>query len=224
MEWIYKFILGIHVSAGTFSLISFWIPAFTRKGGRTHRLVGKGYVITMWIVVVTALLLSVINLSNQKYIIAAFLGFLSILTAQPLWYGIAILRYKNAIPDSILNIRKALHLVLTLGGAGMIIWSILLKLEGMTSLLMIFGILGLTSVFAVLKNKEKTRKETHWLWEHISGMIVSGIAAYTAFFAFGGSTFFSSILPDSFQIIPWVLPTIIGVISLRILRSKWDPA
>ncbi len=61
-------------------------------------------------------------------------------------------------------------------------------------------------------------------------MIVSGIAAYTAFFAFGARNYMASLLSDDWQILPWVLPTILGVIAIRVLLPRYggkkrvDPA
>jgi uncharacterized membrane protein len=223
MKTIYLAILSIHIAAGSLSLIAFWIPAFSKKGGKLHVLTGRYYVRAMWAVVTTAALLCVINLFRERFVTAGFLGFLSVLTAYPLWYGIAITRYKKHIPDRILNIRRFLNGLLFFGGIGLITWSFLLKFQGQTMLLLIFGSLGLTSLSATFESREKTRAQSYWITDHINGMVVSGIAAYTAFFAFGGRTIFESFLTDSMAFVPWVLPTIIGVVSMRFLRRKWTP-
>jgi hypothetical protein len=56
---------------------------------------------------------------------------------------------------------------------------------------------------------------------HLNGLIGSGIGAYTAFFAFGGSRFLAELLPGQWQVIPWVLPTIIGVIAANRISRRW---
>ena len=50
-------------------------------------------------------------------------------------------------------------------------------------------------------------------------MLVSGIAAYTAFFAFGGRVFFESLLTGYWAVLPWVAPTIIGIGAIKYLEK-----
>ena len=76
--------------------------------------------------------------------------------------------------------------------------------------MIIFGILGLSSgkdVYFSYKNKST---ESNWLKEHITGMLTSAIAAYTAFFVFGGMNFMSHIFTGYLVIIPWTAPGIVG--------------
>jgi len=56
---------------------------------------------------------------------------------------------------------------------------------------------------------------------HLNGMIGSGIGAYTAFFAFGGRSLLGELLPGQWQVIPWVLPTVIGVIAASRVSRRW---
>ena len=64
-------------------------------------------------------------------------------------------------------------------------------------------------------------KDTKWFRQHYAGMISSGIAAYTAFFAFGGRVFFTNILTNELQLIPWIAPTVIGVVAIQLLDRKY---
>ena len=90
MEVLSKSLLAIHIFCGFCSIVLFWIPIFVKKGGNIHVKIGKAYVFLMWIVVLTAAILSIKNIIIGAYIMAAFLGFLSLITANPLWYGIAV--------------------------------------------------------------------------------------------------------------------------------------
>jgi hypothetical protein len=58
---------------------------------------------------------------------------------------------------------------------------------------------------------------------HIRGTIISGIAAHTAFFAFGGRRLLVDILgmDTSLMFIPWVMPTLLGVIYAKYMRRKY---
>ena len=106
MESVFNFLLISHIVTGIASLILFWIPAFTKKGGKLHIQTGKVYVISMWIVLISAALMCGIETLRGNFITAAFLGFLSLGTAHPLWYAISILKQKKHISDQTLLIRK----------------------------------------------------------------------------------------------------------------------
>lgn len=214
MDTIFKFLLAIHIPAGFLGLILFWIPVFTKKGGNIHKKAGKGYVVSMWIVVVTATILCMINAWNKEYISASFLGFISILTAQPLWYGISILKYKNNVPLQMIKLKSLLSKVLFFSGSGLLIWGILSKAQGLAVLLIIFGIIGLTAAKDAFGNITIAQENSNWLKEHIAGMIGTGIASHTAFFAFGGATFFQHIFSGPLMVIPWVMPSIVGAILI----------
>ncbi len=221
MESIIKSLLFIHISAGAISLVLFWLPVITKKGGKLHNRMGKAYVMAMWVVVGSAFLLSVKNLIIQNYLAAAFLGFLSVLTSAPLWYAKAILNYKKEIDIDYFKRFKVLHTVIFFMAAALVVWSIALKVQGSAILLLIFGILGLTSFPEAFSNYDTIRTREKWIVTHLRGMLSTGIAAYTAFFAFGGRQFFGNLLTDQWMIIPWVLPSIIGAFGIRYWRKKY---
>ncbi len=222
MEAISKALLMIHVVAGFTSLGIFWIPMFTRKGGINHRKLGKVYVFLMWIVVITAALLSIKNVLIGRFIQAAFLGFLALITGNVLWSGMAMLRNKQGLSARFQSIQRILDFSVFLFGLVLVIYGIVLKGQGTGVLMLIFGILGMSDfpkVRAHLQGKSST--SVNWFDGHLDGMITSGIAAYTAFFVFGGRQFFEGWLPGYWAIIPWVAPTVIGMISMRYLKAYY---
>ena len=220
MEAILKIILFTHIAAGSISLILFWIPVIVKKGSKIHNKVGMVYVYFMWIVVISAGILCFLNLFRGRPISAAFLGFLTLLTGHPLWYAIVVLKYKKEVPKRIYVIRKIMNWTLFVAGFGLITWSLILKLQGASVLLLIFGILGVVSAFPLIRLKEASRMQSNWLAEHLEGMVGTGIAAYTAFLAFGGGTIFSGIFTGPLIAIPWILPTIIGTIVINRMKKK----
>jgi len=216
MELLDKIILTVHITAGTLSLILFWIPMFTKKGSKTHVLLGKWYSILMWTVLITSLMLSIINAIQGYFVLAGFLSYLALLTGQPLWYGIVIVKHKKTVPLHLIRIKKALSIALFVFGLALIGWSAFLSFKGLAILLLIFGLLGvITTASGLTQSIHKVATEPNWLFEHVKGMVISGIAAYTAFFAFGGSQFLCSYLPGPLSAIPWVLPTVIGVVLIK---------
>ncbi|MFT4565321.1 MAG: hypothetical protein ACI9FN_000274, partial [Saprospiraceae bacterium] len=146
MDLIYKIILPIHIVTGSISLILFWIPVISKKGGRIHVKSGIAYVYTMWITVVTAALLSIHNLISGDYFSALFLGFLSLLTAKPLWYGIAILRMKSGLSKPLYQTRRYIEFGVVLLGLANVLFAIYMKFDNGTVLLFFFGLIGVSGL------------------------------------------------------------------------------
>lgn len=216
MEFIIKTLLFLHVTFGFTSLALFWLPVFLKKGGKGHVMVGKLYVYAMWVVVGTAALLSIKNVIIGKYFMASFLGFISLITANPLWYGIAILkkdRIRSSMRGRVLYESVILlYSVALLSAAFYGIWAG----NDANVLLFIFGGLGLTSIPTMLKLRKTEPNEIDRVKEHMVGLLTSGIAAYTAFFVFGGYTWMSKLLPGMWGVLPWVAPGVVGGLGITL--------
>lgn len=223
MESVFNLLLGLHITAGAISLILFWIPVFVKKGKGLHAKVGRLYVYAMWTVVISAGILCVLNIFRDRMIMAAFLGVITVLTAHPLWYAITILKYKREVPVRIINIRRVLSWVLLLGSVGITIWSIQLQLQGAAILLLIFGIIGIISSRPAFTSVAKAQASANWLIDHLDGMISTGIAAYTAFLAFGARSMMADLFSEQLMVIPWVMPTIIGAIIIKVMKKRYSP-
>ena len=221
MEIVLKALLATHVVAGFSSLVLFWIPALARKGGRLHNTVGRWYVRCMWVVLITAILLSIKNLYVGQLTTAAFLGFLAVLTAKPLWFGVAILRHKRDFPTSARRRLLQLNGLLVATGLLLLAYGLWVGLGAGGVLFVIFGALGLSNIVPLRQLWHQTFWVRPWIIEHLSGMIVSGIAAHTAFFAFGGQQLFADWLSGYWMVIPWVAPTIIGTSIIKIMERKY---
>jgi len=216
-----KFLLPVHIACGFLSIVVFWIPIFVKKGGNIHVKIGKLYMTLMWIVVITAGILSIENLMQGAYIGAAFLGFLVFITANPLWYGIAILKHKNGLSESYKTKHMLFNAFIMLAGLLLIIYGITLKNNPSGILMIIFGILGLSTGKDIIMMYRNPASKSDWIKEHIAGMLTSGIAAYTAFAVFGGQNFFQGLFTGYFSIIPWVTPTIVGSILIKYYKNKY---
>ena len=220
MEQLSKLMLGVHVFCGFSSLVLFWVPIFTKKGGKAHRLVGKAYVYLMWVVVITAFLLSIENLVQGYYAVAAFLGFLSLISCNPLWYGIAILKHKKALTPGYRNIHLTFNILIFVSGLALLAYGLYLGGKNLGILMIIFGILGLGAGGDILREYRNPQFTANWYKEHYKGMITTAIAAYTAFAAFGGREFFADLLTGYWMILPWVLPTVIGISIIRYMERQ----
>lgn len=221
MNELSKALLMIHVVAGFTSLVLFWIPVIVKKGSTIHNKVGMWYVYMMTVVVLSSALLSIENLCQGLYQTAAFLGYLAVLTGYPLWHGMSIFKCKKNKSDTFILILRTFNWSLLIGATGLLFYAYILNFQGSSVLMIIFALLGLPSIATLRLSKEKIRSNNNWLFYHLQGMIVSGIAAYTAFFAFGGRTFFGNIFTGYWMIIPWVMPTVIGVVVIQLMKKKY---
>jgi uncharacterized membrane protein len=221
MDTVFPYILTGHVAAGFASLLLFFIPMFARKGGKLHSQVGKWYTYTMWAVVVSAILLCIIRFYQGHYVMALFLSFLALLTSRPLYYAIAILKHKQARSVKLLRTDFILRLALSiyspiLIGFGLGLWG-----PGGHALLTVFGTIGaVTSIPSIIQDLRGHKTDYNWLADHISGMIVSAIAAFTAFFSFGGRNIFGDAFDGNLVVFVWLAPTFIGVAIAQYHKRK----
>ncbi|MFT6335119.1 MAG: hypothetical protein ACI86M_001255 [Saprospiraceae bacterium] len=222
MKAIHDIFIWIHIPAGTLSLILFWIPVMVKKGNNIHRKVGRAYYWCMWIVQITALILSINNAIMGQYIMAAFLGFLAILTGYPLWYSYEILQQKKEWSQRYFNNRKAFAWILFCASLSMVIGAALMKFQNQGVLMLFFGLLGIPALRDARMTKQTAMQKENRIRMHMKGTIVSGIAAYTAFLSFGGRSLFGDLLTGYWQILPWIAPTIIGVTILRFMKRRYN--
>jgi len=225
IELIHKILLWTHIPFGTLSLILFWIPVGVKKGSPIHRKVGWYYYICMWVVLITAALMSITNTILGNYMSALYLGYLAILTSCPLWYSYEILKQNKEWSDAYFLIRKVFLSVIVLSGLSLfMLGAIKYHFKGMGTMMVFFGMIGIVSIKELLMSKSAAIQKETKLKMHIQGTIISGIAAYTAFFAFGGSRILLGIfqLHHQWMIVPWILPTVLGVVYMRYMKKKYN--
>ena len=220
IDVISNYLLTIHIAAGSISLILFWIPAFARKRKGLHTAVGKWYVYMMWIVVLSAAILSIKNVIIGNYIMAMFLGFLSLITANPLWFARSVLKSKKSFSPAYIRRHVVLHSLIVVFGAFLITYGLFYVDSGVRFLMIFFGILGVLDIRELINARSMASQNPDWYKIHYTGMITTGIAAYTAFLAFGGRTLLENVLTNEWQFLPWIAPTIIGTIFIRRMSSK----
>ena len=227
IELIHKILLGIHVPIGFISLVIFWIPIGLQKGSPLHKKVGWYYYVGMWIVVISAFLMSICNVFMDKLIMAVFLGYLAIITAYPLWYSYQILKQGKVWSDRYFALRKVFLAILFTTGIGMILLGgIKFHFQNMGTMMLFFGLLVLPAGRAILLTKEQAMLKEGRLKMHIQGTIITGIAAYTAFAAFGGSRILMEVfhLDAQWMMVPWILPSVLGLAYSRYMKKTYRVA
>jgi len=227
IEQLHKIFLCIHIPFGFLSLVLFWIPVAMKKGSPNHRKVGRYYYRSMWMVLFTSALLSICNIGLEKYMAALYLGFLSLITAYPLWYSYEILNQDKEWSNRYFLTRKIFLAVLFTTGIGMILLGTLkFGGKGMGTMMIFFGLITMPSGREFLFSKSKAMTKESKLKMHIQGTIISGIAAYTAFFAFGGVRIIIDVLQLHHQwiMVPWILPSVLGFGYSWYMKRKYVKA
>ncbi len=239
MLWLHSNLVLLHIFVGAISLPLFWVPMLARKGSSLHRRAGRWFANAMYVVSITGLITSVMVLidplaiRDPEGLIAAedieqrlaiyrssslFLLMLSVLVFTSVRQGMLALKYKHDRDafrrwSNVAQPLVLLTLAIVTGYVG---------IRDTRVLLMIFAALSVSASIGMLRYafaREVTPRA--WLIEHLNGMIGGGIGAYTAFFAFGGRRFFSELLPGYWQILPWVLPAVIGTIAISVYSRRY---
>ena len=222
METLHSFLGDFHIAAGFVALAAFWFPPFLKKGSRAHRTLGWVFVGAMSVILASAANMTVIRILEGDRTFALFLGFLTLITFSSVWSGIMVLRHKREPQWQRSTGNLVILLVIAAAGAGLL-WQ---WWETRFPLLLVFGLLGVLIAGPELAAWRKAPKsEPRWWWyQHLTNMLVSGMAAHIAFFAFGASR----IWPDLYQgqpwwvmLVPWVAPFPIAFAAIALLQRHY---
>ena len=70
MNLLYQGLVLVHVVIGFASLVVFWLPLMVKKGGRWHKQAGMAFAIMMYVVSITAFVVSVMLLIDPDIRVA----------------------------------------------------------------------------------------------------------------------------------------------------------
>ncbi len=216
-------LIMVHVAAGFVGLVAFWIPVFARKGGRAHVRAGRVYAYAAYIVTLSAVVASAGRIGSyvnqgvgfaerpDLYGMAVLLGYLGVVTFANVRHGIRVLATRRT-PEAL---RTAFHMALAWAciacssavvALAVAIWSdaspVLLGLSPV-------GFITASNMLRAMRNPDSP--PMGWLYSHLGSMLGGGIAFHTAFAVFGAQRVFAYELPGALTLLPWLLPTIIGV-------------
>ena len=229
MANLFQWLRWVHVAAGGLALILFWIPAIARKGGRLHIRAGWFYVACMSVVVVTAFTMSglafAIPLSVRRIarplspmelsdflraqrMSATFLAYLAGLTLAAGWQGIWAVETKREPKTMRTPFSLALNVLVLLGGLTVFVLGMKYRSGPLIALSPIGPFIAAGNLRYLLQGPQS---RMHWWYEHLSSMIATAIAGYTAFLVFGAARLLPSIARSQLYTIFWVLPALIGV-------------
>lgn len=229
MLMLHSLLLKLHIGLGVIALLLFWLPMLSRKGSSLHRRSGRYYGHIMKAVAFSGLVMTSMvwfdpvgikgaallvdgQISERKLaffnMLNLFLFLLSLLTWVTIRHATGSLLCKqNRAALKHWSYQAPVWLLVVV--APYAAWQgFLFNMP----LVMVFAGISLVTSFSILAYLHtKTVTANRWLIEHASAMIGSGIAAYTAFFAFGGRALFAELLTGHWMMLPWLLPSLIGV-------------
>lgn len=223
MEAVLSNLRWVHVAAGFIGLAAFWVPIFTRKGAAQHKLFGKIFKYSAYIVLGAAGLavcLHAINFSNHgmsisehasDYGFMIFLGYLALVTFIILRHGQLVLQHKPGLA-SMNNWPNRFFAGLAIASSLMIIAFALVYNPSNKIILYALSPIGISSGIGIFKaiRGQRTEKKA-WFYEHLGAMLGCGIAFHTAFAVFGASRIFDLGLSGAWSVLPWIAPTLIGI-------------
>lgn len=212
-----KLLIISHIICGGTVLLLGLFQMVNRKGGKSHRFIGKVYVGAMWWICASALLII------SFYRFSAFLMVIAVLTFYASFTGVRVLRRKKAGTEKWYD--WAVAIVTLLFGLGLIgygVWVFLIQGHTILAFLCaVFGIFTAKAGFQDIRffSSSKIPEKDWWLQQHIGAMNGSYIAAVTAF-AVQNPNFF---IPESGpQWLLWILPAIIGSPISTFARKRWS--
>jgi hypothetical protein len=218
MSTLLKALAFAHVAGGAVALVSFWIPALTKKGSPLHRQAGRVYTRAMSMVLATSLPLSIVQFTRGNWVGGTFLLYLFIITGNALYVGRRALKSKAGPQHLITPTYIAFTWSTILGGAVVLVVGLVTK----TWLLAGFSLIGLlTGPSAVAFMRNPPTDSRYWWYEHFGGMIGSGIAAHVAFLNFGAQRLIPGFSLGDWGMLAWFTPVVVGIVASNRIEAHY---
>lgn len=226
-----------HIVVGLIGLIAFWIPIFATKGSVLHMRAGTVFVLSGYVVAVTALISAgwglvgaksfmmsrgvasehALEAAKQNEFVFALLFFLAMGVLVGLRMGVRLVQTKNTPEQLATRPLKALYIAYGITGVALCTYGIArIYTEGVSGryilcvVLGCVGVLDCREIISFFVNPRPTPME--WWYRHMQAMIGCGIGFHTAFLIFGLGRFVrSGLLPEQFTLVAMFLPAAIGI-------------
>ena len=228
MEFLTSGLRWAHIIAGFGGLAAFWVPIFARKGGANHVLFGRIFKYCAYVVTLGALLSVGLHMgmalsrgvtpsnASADFAFLVFLGYLAWVTFVGLRHGMAVLQHKRDLGEMNTWLNQALAWLAILSSIDIIAYALIFNPSNKI-LLYALSPIGFSTGYGILKTIRGQRPEGKaWFYEHMGAMMGTGVAFHTAFAVFGSSGLFDLQLTGFARVIPWLLPTLIGIPAIAI--------
>ncbi|MGH8076157.1 MAG: hypothetical protein ACREPE_02365 [Lysobacter sp.] len=223
MTTAYPIIVAVHGSVGVLALLTFWAAAFVRKGSPLHRRVGQVYLLAMVGIIVTAIPMAAHKLEQGQPVIAAFLGYLVVITATGVWSAWRAIRDKHDVVRYTGLVYAAFGWLSLLSGVGVFALGVGVG----APLLMGFAAIGLFTGQDMLRKRHNPQRlaaqPRWWLVEHFTSMLGNGIATHIAFLSIGLPRLLPAVDGVALHYLGWFGPLVVAVIAKVLLDRRWKP-
>jgi hypothetical protein len=239
MSSIYRIVLLLHVCAGIAGLVAFWIPAVARKGKSLHVQVGRAFLYATYVVAASGIGMASLLLADPlatKPVTSAvsperaaeiattirltslFLFYLVLITFVPVHHGVRVLATRHAPERLRTPFHTAINVAVIVAAAGMVVLGVTMRQPVFAFLSVIGFLLGPGNLrFA----RRPYATPMAWWYEHMQSMLAGGIAFHTAFLVLGAGRLFGIALDGPAAIVPWLLPTVVGVPATSIWVNQY---
>lgn len=211
---LYKGLLLLHIAAGTVALLCGTAALMAVKGRKGHKQTGTVYNYCMYVVGISALVMTMIKFNP-------FLLSISVFTLYLTFSGMRAMQYWRSGRPSLTFRGRLPYLTAVVTALFMILYPFItmaMTNAAFVPVLSIFGsIMLILSVrdLQLLADENTTGKQNRvWLLQHIGKMSGSYIAAITAFLVNNVS------LKPAW--IVWILPTVVGSVLTTMAARKWN--
>lgn len=204
-------VFAVHIAAGVVALGAGLGAILTRKGGRRHRLAGRGYALAMGVVVVTALPMAYWASNWFLLAIAVFSGYLV--------FGGYRARSRRAASTLPTAVDYTGHGTMVVVGTAMVAvgsWRAITGPVGLAPALAAFGGIGAGfAAFTLASTRRGPLARPPWIQSHIGFMGGAYIATVTAAVTVNLTT-----VPP---LLRWLGPTALGVPLIGYAIRKYTP-
>ncbi len=233
MEALLDLLRGVHIAAGATGLVVYWVPIFTRKGGRNHRRFGVIFKWSAYVVLAAAATAIVVRLVDSAlqgigirdapglFAFMAFLGYLTIVTWIMIRHGVRVLDHKADITRMNRRLDRWLAVAAMASSVALVAYALYFAPPSRLILLALspIGLLVGKGILDAIRGKRTERNA--WLLEHLGAMLGAGIAFHTAFAVFGLTRLFDIGVTGWTAVVPWILPALIGVPATALWTRKY---
>lgn len=233
---LYDALYWLHVPVAMTAIPAFWVSLLAAKGGRVHVRVGRLFGWGMRWVALTGFTMGLLVLLDpwvrggptmgpasvmdpwieKRQAFATLILYLGVITFFPVHHGVRVIQTRRDPARLATPAYRALAwlpLLASLGAVGVGLQS---SSAGRYVLLAMAPLGIVESVLAQRYVANPLRLRNGWRPEHMTFMLIAGIAAHTAFAVFFLDGLLELALPGGLQVLPWIAPTLVGVPVLRI--------
>ena len=226
--WLFHVFVACHIATGAVGLVIFWVPVIGRKGGRTHRGLGRLFVRCLIATGISATGMSLCTLYDpvathpqlaldpelMRGLFGWMMLYLSVLTISLAWHGLVTIHRKTTHDAHRGWFSIGLQCAAILVALNCALQGCLIGQPLMMGIAVVGVASGITNLHFIYRTRPSRMA---YLKEHVKALVGAGISVYTAFMTFG----LARLLPShAFNPAIWAVPMAIRLRTKRLSHSR----